>query len=361
MYLLHLVQNKMAIDVMYFGKERGNILEDIYRILDITRHFKGKAALATIIHVEGSAYLKEGSMILIMEDGTIIGMISGGCLEEDLTIRAGEVMKSRTPQTICYETKAEDDLSWGNGCNGTIYILIEPLDDKMLHHLRKLSEKLDAGIPVLHNKILTHNFKRLHSLFISDDLQSFGDECPDYFQSFCENIKSGIEFNESLQVPIFNHLFTPKPRLIIFGGGYDARPLTTFAIEVGFSVVVCDWRPAYCQNHFFPPTTQIILGFPEELVEKVNVTQNDFIIIMTHQFQKDQQLLSLLTTKEFRYLGLLGAKQRAKKLTQLTGIQTKVYSPIGIPIGANGPKEIAISIVAEMIQVLRSTVKNDEK
>lgn len=118
----------------------------------------------------------------------------------------------------------------------------------------------------------------------------------------------------------------------------------------GFSVLVADWRSALCKKEFFPDANQVIVGFPGEVMPMLALSNQDFAIVLTHHFQRDQELLNLLKGQTLAYLGILGSKGRTQRLLEGSEIPPEINSPVGLSIGAEGPEEIAISIVAELIQ-----------
>jgi xanthine dehydrogenase accessory factor len=330
-------------------------MEDIYSILDLIDRPGGKV-LATIIDVEGSAYKKEGSSMIFFEDGTRFGTISAGCLEEDLALKAGEVLKKETVTTVHYDMSDEDDLSWGQGagCNGIISILLESIDERLKTDLQKLKRYLSFNIPVL-------VFKKIGDLgeylFLPRHGEPFGWWDGEFPEEYYE-ARSGM-FQDQ---PIFQHLYRPKPRLIIFGAGPDVKPLVSYAANIGFSVILCDWRDEFCSKKNFPEADRFIVGFPKEILNKLRFLPTDFVIIISHHFQRDQEILLNLPVKKIGYIGVLGPKERTKRLLQNHEIPEWIHSPVGIPIGAKGPEEIAISVVAELIMVWRKTVhRNVEK
>ena len=162
----------------------------------------------------------------------------------------------------------------------------------------------------------------------------------------------------SMQSEVFIYTYYPKPRLLIFGAGPDARPLATFAATIGFSVIVSDWRAAYCDRRYFPDVESILLGFPEETIEMIHFSPYDYAIVMTHNYRRDQELVHLLSERQLCYLGILGSKSRTERLLKEGSIAMKVHSPAGLAIGAVGPEEIAVSILAEIIYTYR---KNNTK
>jgi len=333
-------------------------MESIHEILNEITSSKEGDVLATIIHVEGSAYRKEGTSMLFKGNGKEVGLLSAGCLEADLSYRVQETRVRKTPQTVTYDMSAEDDLTWGNGagCNGIITVLLEPIDESMFNLLTKLKTFLLNGTSVSMMKILSDDKNEVETLFLVDEKTFFGN-CSegklDQIKSALihyTNQKSGLRMIEPLETNTYLHTFHAKPRLFVFGAGKDAIPLVKLASLAGFFVTITDWRADLCSIEYFPDAEQILVGFPREIIPKLQLTASDSAIIITHQFQKDKEILSHILNSNLKYLGVLGGKKRIQRLLEGKKIDTEINSPAGLQIGAEGPEEIAISIVGELIQ-----------
>ncbi|WP_462408668.1 XdhC family protein [Neobacillus sp. Marseille-QA0830] len=338
-------------------------MDGIHDILNAVCSSFHKDVLATVIRVEGSAYRKEGSMMLFRENEAI-GMISAGCLETDLAWHAQEVKKDQQARTIVYDQRPEDDLSWGQGagCNGVIHVLLEPVDMVLHNHLGQLQFYLEKGDRVTLIKKLDKEFCVTDYLFMTDDGQLFGkwhggipvQLKPFLLQMHIDTPYTGIHYRPELSMNFYIQTFEPKPRLIVFGAGPDAIPLVKLAAEVGFSVIVSDWRAAFCHELHFPDAEQLIVGFPNDAIPLLHLSVSDSVLILTHHFQRDKELLNLLQNQELKYLGILGPRKRTERLLEGKDIPPQISSPAGLEIGAEGPVEIAISIVAELIQKQRT-------
>ncbi|MFJ7727675.1 XdhC family protein [Neobacillus sp. NPDC097160] len=322
-------------------------MEDFYQILDVLDQPEEKV-LATIVRVKGSAYKKEGSSMLFFADGRQIGMLTAGCLETDLAIQVKEVFAKQEAMLVQYDLFDEDDLGWGQGagCNGTIDILIEPVTEKVKEDFKLVKTLLSQHKPVI-------GLKKLDDLgeyiFIEEEGEPFGNwsgRIPVIEFTSKSGVMSGAP-------TVFQQTVQPKPRLIVFGAGPDAIPLASLAAETGFSVVVCDWRETYCQKKYFPRAKELILGFPPKLLKQISFSPYDFVVVMTHHFQRDQEIVKMVLNKNIRYLGVLGPRERTKRLLKSEDIPNWIHSPIGAAIGAKGPVEIAVSVMAEMIEVWR--------
>jgi xanthine/CO dehydrogenase XdhC/CoxF family maturation factor len=153
--------------------------------------------------------------------------------------------------------------------------------------------------------------------------------------------------------------YDPKPRLFIFGAGPDARPLVQLASQTGLSVTLCDWREALCCKELFPLADEFIAGPPAETAAALRLDSRDAVVLMSHSFQHDRALAEAMLGRELLYLGILGPRRRTSRLLGGGEIPEHVRSPMGLPIGAEGPEEIAVSIMAEIIGSLR--LKSEER
>ena len=310
-----------------------------------------EGVLATIIHVEGSAYLKEGTSMLFLENEKTVGFISPGCLEEDLHYHVKDVLTSGISRTVVYDLSAQDDFTWGQGmgCNGKLYIALERLDEKMKQNLRKVHYYLQHGSEILHIKKLTSDLSVTASAYITNSGHPFGQMHQDITNYADWNLPTGTHLSNF----IYCQVYSPQTKLFVFGAGQDARPLVNYAADMGIAVTVCDWRESLCSSTYFPKAEQSIVGFPNEIFQKITIHRNDFVILMTHHFKRDQEILSYLSQQQPEYLGIVGSEERTKKLFGSSTIPSYVSSPVGLPIGAVGPAEIAISIMAEIIGIIR--------
>lgn len=153
----------------------------------------------------------------------------------------------------------------------------------------------------------------------------------------------------------------PKDRLIILGGGHIAMPLVKFASEVGFSVTICDDRPAFANEARFPHAERVICETFDDCFDKLEVTEFDYVVIITRGHRHDTLCLrKLLDLPETFYLGMIGSKRRVEGVKEMLTEEgydkdriQRIFTPIGLGIGAVTPEEISISILAEIIKEKR--------
>ncbi|MBS4219745.1 XdhC family protein [Bacillus sp. FJAT-49711] len=324
-------------------------MEYIHDIFDslLTDHIQ-PTVLAQIIHVDGSSYRREGTWMLLKEDGSKIGLISGGCLESDLRHRAERLFSTGEEEILKYDLSSEDDLGWGvgAGCNGVVSVLLRDIDDGFRKSLIFIKEQLNKMEPIFYIQSLIH-FEQV-MFFRADDI-------PLKFKNLFQNIKLFSEYARLEMIenePFFCQILWPKPNLYIIGAGEDVRPLAHLAADTGYSVHILDWREGYCSKSFFPTAASLLIGEPEQLLKEISFNKLDSVIIMTHDFQRDHKILKCIQETQLFYIGILGSKKRTERLMG-GDIPNWLHSPIGLKIGAEGPKEIAISIVAELIAARR--------
>jgi xanthine dehydrogenase accessory factor len=148
----------------------------------------------------------------------------------------------------------------------------------------------------------------------------------------------------------------------IFGGGHVGFHIASFVRPVGFEFIIIDDRPEFASIDRFPDALMRIVDNPETVANNLDITNNDYIVIVTHGHQYDYEVLRSVITKPARYIGMIASTTKRNqifhKLRTVDGINddllSRIHSPIGLDIGAETPEEIAISIVAELIQTRRS-------
>ncbi len=312
--------------------------------------------MATVIAVEGSAYRHEGAKMLIDAQGNIHGLISGGCLEEDLVHYANEVLQSGKPKNITYDLSSEDDLGWGNGagCNGIIYVYIEETSWNGLWE--KIEQKLLSLQRVVSVTFIDGENHQKNGIYYCEDGE-FLNGSDSIGQSLVAHLENSIANEKKTKmITIANHerilieLYKPRERLYIFGAGPDTEPLVWLASKLDFTVYLIDPRRERFEQGSFSTAEQMIEEFPHVYLEDNELHPNSYVLLMTHHFQWDQRALKYLINKPPNYLGILGPKKRTARLLDPNPIPPWIHSPVGMDIQAEGPEEIAISICAELIK-----------
>lgn len=300
-----------------------------------------KAALATLVSVQGSSYRRPGARLVVLESGARAGAISGGCLEDDIVLHARQVLSSGLAGVVTYDTTRENDLIWGTGvgCHGIIRVLIESIAPARPAWVAELSGNLGRRADTELAVVVGGAAMARLGTGLARDLPP---------------LPAGAE--------VFRDVVPAPPALTLFGAGDDAQPLVRMAKELGWHVTLIDSRPAYASRERFPLADKIWVASAEQIAPHLELDGKSFVVVMTHRFQEDLSLLRVLLRRPLAYLGLLGARRRTELLFGLlsegesaaTPEQLeRVCAPIGLDLGATTPESIALSILAE-IQCHRS-------
>jgi xanthine/CO dehydrogenase XdhC/CoxF family maturation factor len=329
-----------------------------------------KAAIATVVKVRGSSYRSPGARMLITDDGHWVGSISGGCLEGDALRKARQVMSDKKPLTVTYDTREESNqnLGIGLGCNGVIDVLIEPVDAMDPKNPMKVFESILAtkepialatvfSSPTFAGeKFLLNSSGTQVSTFSNNALNHLVE--PDLINLFeTKRSLSRLYIVDGQSIEVFLELIQPTVSLIIFGGGFDARPVSQMAKSLGWKVMVTDECVAHIAPVFFPSADKLSLCQREFIDRDFEITPYTACVLMSHNYEYDRDVLKKLLTSASPYIGILGPRKRYDKMLEefnRQGISVnpedmhRIHSPIGLDIGAETPDEIAISIVSEI-------------
>ncbi|MBR9854281.1 MAG: XdhC family protein [Algicola sp.] len=337
-----------------------------------------RCVLATVVHVDGSSYRRAGARMLVDEFGSIIGAISGGCLEGDALRKALFALDRQENKLVTYDTSDEDDAVIGAqlGCNGIIQVLFEPIDySKANNPCELLKVVAEQEIPMVVSVVfdLDKSQQQLGTVLVSDENNVvFGNNIPNELkQALLFKSKEAINEGSSCFAELtieektyfaFIQLHQPPVKLVLVGAGNDAQILAQQAELLGWNVTVTDGRPTHANKERFVGSCQVIVTKPEEILKNINIDQRTCFVLMSHNYNYDLAVLKLLLgNAETPYIGILGPlKKYNRMLNELAddGIEVskedlaKIHAPVGLEIGAETPAEIGLSILAEIQSVL---------
>jgi xanthine dehydrogenase accessory factor len=286
--------------------------------------------LVTVVETWGSAPRPPGALLAVRDDGVVSGSVSGGCVEDDLIARVKGGERSAAPAMIAYGVSKEEAARFGLPCGGTLRLVQEPLRDEAW--VEELLTRTAAHELVARTLTLATGEVTLETA--SRDMQMQFD---------------GIKLTT---------LFGPKWRLLLVGAGQLSQAVAQIAQLIDFQVLVCDPREEYASTLAVPGATRVP-GMPDDVVREMRPDAHTAIVALTHDPKLDDMALIEALRSDAFYVGALGSSRnqatRKKRLAEhfdLTEAElARLHGPVGLRIGAKTPAEIAVSIVAQIVEV----------
>ncbi len=299
------------------------------------------AALATVIETWGSAPRRIGAQLAIGGDGRIEGSVSGGCVEAAVIVEALEALEAGSHRVLEFGVSDEDAFAVGLACGGRIRVLVEPVGDVLPEAmLEELVAARARRAALAYEVNLETGARRLVQGAYPDRMRMD---------------RSGFEPDGQTFVAVHN----PPLRLIVVGAVHIAQALVPMARIAGYDPVLIDPRDAFGSAARFPGET-IVQDWPDEAVAALGLDARTALVLLTHDPKLDDPALMAALKADVFYIGALGSKRtHAKRVERLraagfgdAGIG-RIHGPVGLDIGAAGPAEIAVAILAQMTAVLR--------
>lgn len=357
-----------------------NNLQAILEAFRATHQCSKPVFLVTVVNTQGSTYRRPGARMLITQSGETIGMVSGGCLEQDILEHTRQMSQGEAIIVTYDSTAEQEDILWGFGlgCNGIVQVLIESLLPDACNSLTVLDECWRDRTPAVLASILQSEGSIAQTsispgtclALTPDKLIVFDQSHSDLVTAIGADAQAVLHQQQSIlksydlptgAVQVLLEFVPPPTVLTIFGAGQDAIPVVQLAKLLGWQAIVADCRANSASHDRFALANQVILTRREQLPEFQSlIDRSRAAVVMTHNYLDDLEVLRSLLPSAVPYIGVLGPKRRAERLLQ--DLQTeatysnaqleKLHAPIGLDIGADTPDAIAMSIVAEIQAVL---------
>jgi xanthine dehydrogenase accessory factor len=318
---------------------------DLLKIANAWLKAEKQFASATVISTWGSAPREIGAFMLINAEGQFFGSVSGGCVENAVVETALISMSSGKACLVEFGVSNDDVLSIGLACGGQIQILIEPWSGLEEHWLGNAYQAAcHRQVSTLLRQLDVTNFDHpiVRKEWLSIDHPEFG-------------TKTGFDVERAF----FIQTFRPARRAIIIGGVHIAQALVTGLQSLEFEVLIVDPREVWANKERFP-NCEIFNQWPDDALMDIGIDSETAIIALTHDPKFDDPALVTALKSSAFYIGALGgsksAKLRRRRLLDngLTDSEIdRLQSPIGLALGAKGPSEITVSILAELISTYR--------
>lgn len=285
--------------------------------------------LFTVVQTWGSAPRLPGAILAVREDGQLIGSVSGGCIEDDLADKARHQQLPNTTAMMEYGVSRDEAQHFGIPCGGRLQIFVEPLND---------SQQILPLIAHIEQRQLVKRSVHVHTGQIK----------------LAEALPGSAA---QLEGDWFHTYFGPKWRLLIIGANQLGSMLATMAQTLDFDVLICDPREDI-RAQWRINGVQWMDGMPDDVVQAIQPDAHTAIVAVTHDPKLDDMALLEALKCEAFYVGALGSRKNQEKRRERMRMFDlsesdicRLHGPVGLPIGSRTPSEIAIAILAEIIQV----------
>ena len=337
------------------------------RLLEAIRQARASgsaAALAMVVRIRGSAYRREGTRMLVRDDGTFECALSGGCLEPAVAEAAGRVIATGEPVVVSYDLANDSVWGLGIGCSGAVDIRIERVgDDPIANEWLTILERGEAAVLVtplsgVSGRMIVRGHREIAGGLSDQAIQQ--EACRQALERLSARYpRSGAEYVQRAE--LFYEVATRPPSLLIFGAGPDAAPASQLAWTLGCAVTIVDVREAFLTPERFPGATLTLAHF-SEFARKVALDADSLVLVMNHHLERDRESLRFCLESNASYIGVLGPRSRYDRLLGALARQGYVpdprrlqcvRSPVGLALGAETPTEIAVAILAEIVALRR--------
>ena len=319
-----------------------------------------KVALATVIGTWGSAPRRIGAKMAVSASGEISGSVSGGCVEGAVAEAAADVLRSGRAQLLHFGVA--DDIAWevGLACGGAIDVIVQPFHGEVFDAFLNTGDTPNVTLTVVSGS--EESFGR--QMFLDADGKQTGglgygldkDAVVQARLALSEGWSRQVDLGHGIE--IFLDVSRPPLTLVVVGGVHIAIPLVSMAKAIGFRTVVVDPRRSFGSVDRFPDVDQLLHFWPDRALNKLQLDMTTAVAVLTHDPKLDDPALRVALPSASFYVGALGSRntniKRRERLID-SGVATehieRLRAPIGLDLGGRSPGEIALSVMAEIVEV----------
>lgn len=303
-------------------------------------------------------------MLVWGEHGQTIGTVGGGLIEAEIIGKAQKILPRVESRVFRFNLDGTENAERGI-CGGSIEFLVETFDEKNLALFKQLSTVIENGGRGALISVISPD-KSLQKVFTedTDQIDPAGDVglSPEAIESVKKLVAkeqvAKVTLNNGTE--IFIEIICEQPMVFIFGAGHLSYYISRYANSLGFRVTVCDDRAEFANRERFPDADAIVVESFDKVFDRIDVQDDSYLVIVTKGHKYDEIVLEQAVKTNAKYVGMIGSKRKTSTILQRLrekGIPKetlkRVYSPIGISIGAVTPEEIALSIVCELVKIRR--------
>lgn len=295
--------------------------------------------------------------MLVTSEGAPAGLLSGGCLEDDIAAHARRVLNNGQAHLIEYDLTDDSPFGLGLGCRGEVEIMLTPLLPQDSYQPFSLLDPTPGS--ARHGRLILGTQDPVlgeyayqaegDQVVASSDMAARWLAAPPALGRHAQTLASPRRLAFDLK---------PPPKILQLGAGVDAAPVCRMCRDLHWHVTVYDHRPGLLTPERFPDVASLVTGKPAELEQNVALEDFDAAVVMSHNIEHDQTYLAQLAGQPITYIGLLGPPSRRDELLQKLGTQkteqlaASLHAPVGLDLGGRSPEAIALSIVAQLHAVL---------
>ncbi len=349
-------------------------------------------ALATVVARTGSAPMSKWAKMLVRADGSMSGTVGGGCLEAEIWEDARAALASGEARVVKHTLTPEHAGESGLLCGGSVRILVERIDPDKHTEVFKAAHDIVASRQRAHLITLLPTAEEgTHRLLLTPDgttVGSLGDdntnraaiaaadettgqipelvplERPCATACLPSRAAAGTRDTRVASYPCHTEVFIeplgPVPEIYVFGGGHVGLATARTGAIAGFRVIVVDDRPMFCNPERFPQADECIVAHFDGVFEQLDIGEDSYLVAVTRGHAHDESVVEQALGTNAGYIGMIGSRYKVRRILKSLGERgatdeqlARIHAPIGLNIGADTPEEIAVSIVAEIIAVMR--------
>jgi xanthine dehydrogenase accessory factor len=349
---------------------------ELEQISDVWREARAQGesgVLATVVRIHGSTYRRAGARLLLTSGGKRSGAVSGGCLEADLVKKAWWLTEGGKTALRRYDTSSDGEIAqeFGLGCSGVVHVLLERLRDDAISPVQAVTPLKEMRRPAALATMISvtgsgpleagQRWLRLPDESTRTDLTG-SEVCAFLAAEAALALEQAAPRISTWQsdgqvAEFFVEPLLPGLRLLVMGAGDDAIPVARLARFMGYEVIVLDGRSHLARPDRFPDASRVLVSTRVDPLAGIAVDQWTTAILMSHSYEQDLSALRMLAPEPLLYMGMLGPRVRTEQLLGDAGIlqgevNGNLHSPLGLDIGADGPEQIALAVIAEIQAVL---------
>lgn len=330
-----------------------------------------EVALATVVDTWGSSPRAVGAKMGLTLSGGLVGSVSGGCVEGAVVEAGQRILRGEGPQLLHFGVA--DETAWGVGlaCGGEIDVYVSRLEGEQFEFIQGAFEQ--------HVPVATLTVVQGPETVLGRQMSGRGNEAEELWGSIgagldgaaLSQLRRGIRINRSFRIDLeseelsepvvaFVDVLPPSPKLIMIGGAHITVALASIARRLGHETVVIDPRKAFSTQERFPDVDSLLQIWPQQAMAELDLNTSTAVVVLTHDPKIDDPALMAALSSPAYYIGALGSRRthekRIRRLLEAGASEeelARVHAPIGLEIGAKSPEEIAVAIMAEVIEAFR--------